>query len=203
MFLCLCVGEETNWGHLTFSRCSSWFLKTEALIYNHMKTTSQSFYLINTWWGDFNCLLIKRMLSEQRGFWVSPRSLAVWNMLMHRTRSTVADLLTCCRLGWFALNRMSTSSSRWRKALRSWRTRAGSTWFTAGQLCCRLPWTSLWITSYKVGGTTPMVPAVFLSTNGVTLLWGATTLVQPKLSKKQTPGPDFTMWLTNTTVATF
>lgn len=73
---------------------------------------------------------------------------------------TVTDLLTCCRLGWFAQNRMSTSSSRWRKALRSWRTRAGSTWFTAGQLCCRLPWTSLWITSYKVGGTATMVPAV-------------------------------------------
>lgn len=26
---------------------------------------------------DFNCLLIKRMLSEQWGFWVYPRSLAV------------------------------------------------------------------------------------------------------------------------------
>lgn len=77
MFLCLYVGEETNWGHLTFSRCSSWILKTEALIYNYMKTPSQSFYIINTWWGDFNCLLIKLMLSEQRGFWVSPRSLAV------------------------------------------------------------------------------------------------------------------------------
>lgn len=121
---------------------------------------------------DFNCLLIKRMLSEQWGFWVYPRSLAVMKHAKH-TFYTVTDLPTCCRLGWFAQNRMSTSSSRWRKALRSWRTRAGSTWFTAGQLCCRLPWTSLWITSYKVGGTTT-VPAVFsyLSTNGVTLLWG-------------------------------
>lgn len=48
VFLCLYVGEETNWGHLAFSRCSSWILKTEALIYNYMKTLSQSFYIINT-----------------------------------------------------------------------------------------------------------------------------------------------------------
>lgn len=67
--------------------------------------------------------------------------------------STFTDLVLRCRLGWSAPTQTSTSSSRWRGALRSWRIRAESTWFTAGRLCCRPPPTSPWTTSCKVGRT--------------------------------------------------
>lgn len=63
----------------------------------------------------------------------------------------IGNLALCCRLGWSAPTQTSTSSSRWREALKSRKTRAESTWFTAGRLSCRPPPTSLQTTNHKVG----------------------------------------------------
>lgn len=71
------------------------------------------------------------------------------SMVLH----THWPFVLCCRLGWSAPIQTSTSSSRWRETLRSWRTKAGSMWSTAGRLCCRLPPTFLWTISCKVGHT--------------------------------------------------
>lgn len=100
-------------------------------------------------------------------------SLAVWVSWF----STLTGLLLCFRPGWSALTQTSTSSSRWREALRSWRTRAGCTWFIAGLLCCSPPQTSMWTTSNKVGHKTTALTADLLlfttdsSPEGYYYLW--------------------------------